>query len=549
MKASEMGITEKLSSYCQDILEFEVDTDISLVSQGVTSMKLMQLVGKIYEEFNVIVDITDLMEDVSVRTLATLLCSETSTDHDIEQQSAIETPLNEIQRTFWDMQEYSECKKAYNEGVSHLVCGDLDLDLCKQVLIRLVERQPELRTAYYVSEAKPVQRVLEMADVQDKLNIEFADFSGESEPMQAVEQAHRALYATEFDLSQPPNFRVAMWRVGPKKWVVSWVVFHIVTDWWAVDILRKEAALIYSALIKQDGREAKLSTVTPINYNIDCYGERERDEAFWQSRFEAAPAEVDLSTSRRPPIKSYKGDVHLFELTQISYADLNHVRETLSVTMSSFVFSAFNILTSAMSDETDITTGVPFLNRYQPEVQNAVGIFVNSLPIRIGVDKNSHVNDFVLSCHKELLLAYKHGRYPARSILSFQNIKTKLSRSPLYEQLFTYYDNTIVESEYAEFGITVKEIEIPRGTCKYDIAFFVTKQGNALHTKIEYTKALFSEDDITNMVNAYQEILVRIRESQAQPVGDLISDIRAQYFLNNVDEIEHSQSPALSVAE
>lgn len=545
-----MNITANLLQHCQTILELEVDPEISLVSQGATSMKLMQLVGKIYEEHNVIIDITDLMNDVSINSLASMVQQPEIDNVMHEHQTKTdERPLNDIQLTFWDMQEYSECKKSYNEGVSHLILGKIDLDICQQVLLALVERQPELRTAYYVSNGKPTQKVLEFSDIKHKLKIDVCDFRAAEDPMKSVELAHRELYTIDFDLEYPPNFKVVFWRIGAAKWVVSWVVFHIVTDWWAVDILRKEAAQIYLTLVAKGSKQPQLAAVNHFYPDFSNYPDVEIDREYWRSRFLIPPAEINLSNLKRPPIKSYKGEVHLMKLERVSFSSLDHLRKDLSVTMSSLSFAAFNLLACAISNQRDITTGMPFLNRQQAEIQNAVGIYVNSLPIRIEVQEQLSISEFIRYCHRELIDAYRHGRFPVRSIQQMLNKKKNLSRSPYYEQLFTYYENTVVSAECSELEISAQEIELPRGTCKYDITFFVTKQENYFHTKVEYSVALFSHRDISIMVEKFQLIMLNLADMADRPVGEMLADIRNFTQYENGRKSINCKQSELSVVE
>lgn len=532
MEVKPMNTKDTIQKNCSYLLGHEIDPDVSLVAQGATSMKLMQLVGKLYEEYGVIIDITDLLEDVSVNTICSLIEKDAPDVGALaDSEYSTEVPLNQIQLLFWDMQEFKPCKKAYNEGVSHLVIGELDIDACKQTIHKLVQRHPALRASYYLSDSKPVQKVIEYSEIKDKIDIEIYDYRSDENPIAVVRESHRELYTTDFDLATPPNFRVVMWRIDDNQWVISWVVFHIVTDWWAVDILRKEAAQIYKYLVTNDNEaiEKLDKEIKPSKYDIGSNEINAEDEKYWKSCFENPLVSVDLSTEKRPPIKLYSGDVHLAELSNVDYSQLENTRRQLGVTMSSLVFAAFNVLSSAISNETDMVTGVPFLNRQDPEVQNMVGIFINSLPIRINVNKESSVSEFILNCHQVLVSAYKHGKYPARLINTMIEKKSSLSRSPLYEQLFTYYENTLVKSSYDDLGLTAEEIELPRGTAKYDIAFFVMKQRDSLCTKVEYSTALFKENDIDNFIQGYQKVLKEIIRNRDMSITSLINKVRDDY--------------------
>ncbi|RKH51770.1 hypothetical protein D7Y23_08920 [Corallococcus sp. AB050B] len=526
---------QRLATLCKEILRIDhIRPDASLVLQGASSMRLMQLVARLYEDFDVIVDLSEVMGEVTLDWIAATVEERRAADgggapapaEEPKRQDGEAVPLSELQLAFWEMRRYAPAMSAYNEGVSHLVKGDLDLAVCQKVLVELVALQPALRNAYFEVDGVAMQREVPMAEIEPSLKLEVTDLSGHADPMAEVAAQHRAMYATRFDLSAPPCFRVAVWKVGERRWVVSWVVYHIVTDWWAVDVLRRSAAKLYRALMAAGVPQSR-----PVAVPQDPHaGTRftAEDEAWWLEKFQTPPRALTLSPRPRPLIKSYAGEMYLQELKGVSVIRLEGLRERLNVTMSSLTYAAFSLLLTALSGEDDVTVGVPFLNRQHADVQDTVGLFVNSLPVRMKAEHGVAAADYIRACHGELLEAFRHGRYPSFRLMRQLKLPTRFNRAPLYDHLFSYYENTVVDVVSEEMKLAVTEIELPRGTSKYDLSLFVTRTGDRLDCKAEYTTALFSQEEVAAIVSHYQVILERLLGDATVTVGGVLDTVRAR---------------------
>jgi acyl carrier protein len=503
----------------------EVREDASLVMQGASSMRLMQLVARIFDEFDVIVELTEVMDDVTISHIAAIIEErrQPSAGAQAPGSSAIDLPLNDLALPFWEMRHYAPAMAAYNEAVAYLVEGELDVELCRRVLHEIVRSQPALRMAFVDVEGQPRQRELPMSDVERRLTLEVIDVSAERDPFAACTERFRGIYATSFDLAAPPCFRAVIWRLGERRWVLSYVVYHIVADLWSVGVVKDVAARLYRSLLA--GGEPEALEVQSLDPNSGTEFSAE-DEAYWTAKFQTASKEINLSSRPRPAIKRYEGEMLVRELEGLSGAALEAARARTSVTMASLAFATYCTVLSAVSEETDITVGLPFLIRQQADRQNVVGMFVNILPVRVRVNASLAADDFVRECHSELMRAFRHGRYPAYRIIRKLSLPNRLSRSPLYEQIFTYYEKS-VSDHVTEAGLRVSEIELPRGTAKADFNLFVMQAGEKLLCKAEYATAVLSEADAAGLMALFETALKMMTSASAPSLGQLMEILRS----------------------
>lgn len=523
-------IESRFVTLCESTLGIkDLRRDESLIAQGASSMRLMRLVARVYEQFEVLVDLNEIMNDVTANTIITLIASG-ATGEDLEpaaRAGRTQFPLDELQLPFWELRQYQPAHVAYNEGVSHRIQGDLDLKLCRRVLVELVASQATLRSAYVEIDGVPVQQVLPLEEVESHLRLEVMDLSGHVDPMGECAAQHRAAYATVFDLAKPPNFRVLVWKIAERDWVVSWVVSHIVTDFWSVQIIRRAAAELYLSMLDRDASTLdKARDVELLSSNAYTPFSRD-DEDYWLAKFARPYADISLAPRRRPAIKSYRGEMVECRL-RVDLAELEARRAGLAVTMTSLSFAANCLLLSAVGAQDDIVVGVPFLNRQAASAQNAVGMLLNSLPVRVQVDAQASLETHIAHCHGELRAAMRHGAYPAHRLISKLKLPSSLARAPLYEHLFTYYEKDLagVVSEKAQ--LRVSELELPRGNCKFDLSFFITREGADLTSKVEYCRDLFAEGEVRGLISLYEMILNAMAHEPGAPASGVIAAVRSE---------------------
>ncbi|MFP3570353.1 condensation domain-containing protein, partial [Paraburkholderia sp. SIMBA_030] len=88
------------------------------------------------------------------------------------------------------------------------------------------------------------------------------------------------------------------------------------------------------------------------------------------------------------------------------------------------------------SGQQDIIVGTPIAGREHPDLENQIGLYLNTLAIRTIFENEN--NSFASLLDKEkntLLSAYEHQMYPFDELVSKLNIKRDMSRSALFDVL------------------------------------------------------------------------------------------------------------------
>lgn len=100
-------------------------------------------------------------------------------------------------------------------------------------------------------------------------------------------------------------------------------------------------------------------------------------ENFWNRIFASPPAPLNLPTDyARPDYQTFTGGEVSFHIETPSMERITTFAKKKKVTIFSVLFCAFNILIYELTNQSDLTIGVPVSGRERFEMQDIVGLFL-----------------------------------------------------------------------------------------------------------------------------------------------------------------------------
>ena len=96
----------------------------------------------------------------------------------------------------------------------------------------------------------------------------------------------------------------------------------------------------------------------------------------------------------------------LYTLDKSQSDKLRTLARAQGVTMYTLFLTIYNILLSKLSSQDDIIVGTPTAGRHHADLENVVGMFVNTLALRNHVDSNLTFKDFLASVQDKTLSAF-----------------------------------------------------------------------------------------------------------------------------------------------
>lgn len=194
-----------------------------------------------------------------------------------------------------------------------------------------------------------------------------------------------------------------------------------------------------------------------------------------------------------------------------------------SATEYMVLLSTFFILLNKYSGQDDIIVGTPVVNRTDIRTEDMLGMFVNTLPIRIHLSSDMTYLNCLSTVKKKCLLAYENQEYPLEDMVEKVDIERDLSHNPIFDVMFSFQDtnNQISTVSVLEaISLNRKESKIS----KFDITLTVENVRDEYAFYFEYCTKLFEKESIHRFAFHYLQLIKDII-SHSQKTIDALSMI------------------------
>jgi len=172
--------------------------------------------------------------------------------------------------------------------------------------------------------------------------------------------------------------------------VLIMVMHHIISDGWSIQIIVKEISQLYAAFAA--GKQSPLSELT-IQYADYAVWQREwfQEEVaenhlqYWKNQFDGTPELLELPADRaRPAAMSYRGASERIQLSAELTQKLRQMSRREGVTLFMSLLAGFQLLLARYSGQREIAVGTPVAGRDEVELEDLIGLFLNTLVIKAG---------------------------------------------------------------------------------------------------------------------------------------------------------------------
>ncbi|HEY8670507.1 MAG TPA: amino acid adenylation domain-containing protein, partial [Terriglobales bacterium] len=295
-------------------------------------------------------------------------------------------PAAFAQQRLWFLDQLEPDNPVYNIPYTLKATGPIDDDAIEQSLNTIAQRHESLRTSFAAEGDGPVQIIHESVRVPfKKIDLSTLDPDlREAEARRLIAQDAN----TPFNISQAPLVRGMLMHLSETEHYLLINIHHIISDRWSMGVLSVELTSLYEAIV--EGRTATLPDL-PLQYADYAVWQRtwldgdvlEKQLTYWKTHLKDAPPVLELPTDRpRTPVESSRGDVAYLSLPRELSDKLSQLSRQHGATLFMTLLAGFQALLSRYSGQQDIVLGTAIANRNQPELENVIGFFLNTLPLR-----------------------------------------------------------------------------------------------------------------------------------------------------------------------
>ncbi|MGH0599920.1 condensation domain-containing protein [Bacillus mycoides] len=402
--------------------------------------------------------------------------------------------------------------------------GNINIMVLQTSLQKVWERHDVLRSRVIMANNKPFIVCSGVTQVPFHI-VNLTDFNYEKRQNELNRLI--SLESTKpFNIENEELMRSYLFSYSKDNHVLVFNMHHIIFDGWSMEILLREIAITYNAII--EGKEPELPELhcdyfefSKSNKERINNGDREVYLAYWRNKLNAVSKGNHFpSDFPKLPEQKYKGKILTRKLPKHLTEKLSYLARNEKSTLYMVLLSAFKVLLHKYTGSFDLLIGSPMAGRSKSEYESLIGYFVNLVALRTTFNSETTFKELLKEVKRTTLEAYTYQDIPLDIIAKELMPKQNNTNQALIQTVFAYEDD-------ATLGINMKGVKLlpieglPTFTSKFDSTWTVTNKGEFLEINVEFNTDLFDEKTIQRYIDHYEALLQNILDHPNSKISTL----------------------------
>ncbi|BAQ82138.1 peptide synthase [Pseudomonas sp. St29] len=425
--------------------------------------------------------------------------------------------------------------------------SELDPERFAQAWQAVVARHEALRASFCWNVGEDMLQVIHKPG---RTPIEFLDWSAvpEAEQEPKLQALHKAEREAGFDLLNQAPFHLRLIRVGAARYWFMMSNHHILIDAWCRSLLMNDFFEIYTAL--GEGREAQLAVPPRYRDYIGWLQHQSLSEArqWWRQNLEGFERTTPIP-SDRPFLREHAGDSGgmivgdcYTRLDARDGAQLRELAQQHQLTVNTFAQAAWALVLRRMSGDRDVLFGVTVAGRpvQMPEMQRTVGLFINSIALRVKLpDEGQRCS--VRQWLGDLLDRNMQLReYEYLPLVAIQECSELPKGQPLFDSLFVF-ENAPVEVSVLDRAQSLNASSDSGRTHTNFPITAVCYPGDDLGLHLSYDQRYFEQATIERLLGEFKRLLLALMQGLHGDMADLplLGEEEQDFLLAGCNQSRH----------
>ncbi|HVR98703.1 MAG TPA: amino acid adenylation domain-containing protein, partial [Thermoanaerobaculia bacterium] len=413
--------------------------------------------------------------------------------------------------------------------VTQVTCtlpADLDRELFRQAWGRLLERHTALRTAFlWEGLDEPRQAVRKEVSLPWQ-ELDWRGLSAEERERRFEALRHEERH-TPLPLDSAPLMRFSLVRFDGELGFL-WTSHHLLLDGWSLPLLVQELVAVYNALV--EGREPALPPAQPFSDYVLWLQEQDpaAAEPFWREELAGFSAPNALGVIHPVRAEGASGQAeHGIRLSHEVTAELQALAARHRLTLQTVTLGAWAVLASRYSGDEDVIFGGVVSGRPAalPGVEAMVGMFVNTLPVRVQANGTESLAPWLRSLQERQLARQDFEHTPLAQIQKWSEVP---AGSPLFETLYVF-------ENYPDAGNNPGGLEIGNlrsfESTNYPVTLTLTAVADQVSLHLAIDRARVDEDAAPRLLEHLATLLAGMAEDLTLEALPMLSLAERQQLL------------------
>ncbi|WP_133054595.1 non-ribosomal peptide synthetase, partial [Niastella populi] len=373
------------------------------------------------------------------------------------------------------------------------------------------------------------------------------DLRNSHQPAQAVEKLVREQFVQPFDLASGPMLRAGLFQTGDSKWIFTYVMHHIISDGWSMNVLLNELLTFYRSY--ESGEEPTLASLRIQFKDYASWQQQLNDDAievhktYWLQQMEGPLPVLDLPADRlRPAVKTYNGSNLITTLDANGTQGLKTLVRQQGATLFMGLLALVKTLLYRYTGQQDIIIGSPIAGRDREEMEHQLGLYVNTLALRTRFSGDGSFMDLLDNVKQVAMAAYDHQLYSFDALVDALDLPRDLSQNPLFEVMAILQPanedgrNRREQQDKLAISSLHKQFESP--VSKFDLSFSFLEKDKTIEVSVEYNSDIFNQNTMLRLSSHLNQLLTAITIDPLKPIKylDYLSDVEKHQLFTDFNK-------------
>ncbi|WP_405806925.1 non-ribosomal peptide synthase/polyketide synthase [Streptomyces sp. NBC_01187] len=377
----------------------------------------------------------------------------------------------------------------------------------------LLRRHPNLNAAFLSDDLDaPVQiipRSVPLAWVElDLQGRARADQRAERERLLAAQRE------SGFDPADPPLLRFALVRLAPQRHLLVLTNHHIVMDGWSYGVLLRELFQLY----RDGGADGGLPRVTPYREHLAWLGAQDRQAAehAWQRALEGLSEPTLLASVVGPAATKHREQTTL-ELSAELTAQVRSFARSQELTPGTLLQAAWGLLLRSLTSRSDVVFGLTVAGRppHLPGVESMVGLFINTVPVRLRLDPGEPVVELLRRFRDEQAALADHQH------LGLVDVHRLSGHGKLFDSLVVIENYPLDTARITPNGSELRVTDIAGHDGSHYPLGLVVFPGERMRLRLDHDPQMFDQPLTESLLGRLECLLEAMCTRPERPVGNI----------------------------
>ncbi|QKS46079.1 amino acid adenylation domain-containing protein [Paenibacillus cellulosilyticus] len=419
----------------------------------------------------------------------------------------------------------------------------LDAGCVEQSLLLLAQKHAVLRTSIFYKKVKQPRNIILKDRTIGFSAVDLTDLSALAKNERLAE-IKRLDAENHFDLEKDPLMRVCLVKMEEQHYKLLWSFHHIIMDGWCMSLVMKDFLDNYTLLqsgkplkaLLQEMQEASRGSAKYEDYikwlsaqdkgrSLEYWGRLLSD---YEQGAEIPPLLVGHeSTKQADSVKA--------SLTKDTSEGLLKLSHQLNCTVNTIVETAWGLLLQTYNGTGDAVFGkvVSGRNADIRGIEHTVGLFINTIPVRVNNSKNLRFSQLIQELQEQSLESNLHDFCSLVEIQEKSSLKDQLIRT------LVAFENYYVDEELGEGGGLPFEVESMEEQTSYPITLLV-HVADTLKMEVLYDAGLYGQLEMERLLDTLSRLLIAMVQSPEAKIHevDLLSEAEKKQILIDFNQTE-----------